>query len=1739
MNCSLPEGQADLKEKTPMSLLNELADFNNLKPQYKVIKEEGPPHAKLFTVQLVLGEQCCEKTTNTIKKAKHMAAQEILDKTTLRKPVPRHLKHTTSSNSASTGQKTRSGAGEETSAVADQQSLPANMKDWDKNDVQHWLMTEVPIAQEDINKLYNEECQGSLLEIMNEGDLKKFGLPLGPSLILIKKRDIFLKQMEAKEREKAKKSGNSHKINKPEKSKTRECYPYKQEGLNESTDDDKNGSGTSLVGQSSDFLMDENEMLASRTAKVCSSSKHQVDKKIPKVSKESLNAEIPSSHHFYCSPHPFDEMYSRQRYNQGGVLPPESGKFNYLEPAHEYKLFECLCADDESEMKKFCNEVFRFAGGCMNRRTNGTIHFGVGDKVPGKQTSLYVHGEVVGVQDDGSRDKFGDCLKKNFTKYFDKNDIDDANDCVRPPRFVEVISKAYVTLNKHVIEVDIVPKGTTCGDKVYNTKQMVFAGGKWEADNGHIYLRDGASTTDIKANQNERIRIDSVIKLNNDVQKWTKERQSKEDMPKVSVKGEDEGKKLEFLLTGGKGTLDNSRYKTHILVVNKATKDQLKALEFVQDINWLAVLDFDPESNASGLCSIVRPEKAVNLHFPRQYVENNNKDKETMVTDLHLYKQTSWIFCNGRAGMTDKRDMPMDPREFWKKRSMEIRNLVQFLCHEDITPRRRVIVVFLVLFEIQDPIDPFMEIFFNFYQELGGLEDVLLITGSAETFQSWTNIAKPRLTEEELQNRSISRSNLQHVNCTIQKIKSATRSDKRYLRTSSGTDCTLKAADEEFLSSIKILCSNECEGTAVELQKEQFDESRKIREEAFYRGDKVSPWNFYFAEKTGNAFIKRDQFDSLVECIESAKTGDVAVKTVNLFHHPGCGGTTLAWHVLWHLKKKYRCAAVKDNEHDYQEISKHVVKLLTFGESDPDVYTPVVLLIDDLEELENVNNLAKHIRSSVYESKVHFETPVVIILNCMRSQDPIESQKKCILESVHLEQQLSANEKHLFEEKLKEIKKEHKEIETFLSFMIMKESFREEYIRKAVGNMLKGIERETKDTKLISYLALLNHYVKNSCISVSKCEALLGVSTVKQLFWGRETLEEALSSQARLLLIRFRMDEVNGTYESMKINHPLVALQILKILEEDFAISQDDIAKDLLEEDCLFELGMGRSLIECGVRRMMITRQRKQLGDDKNTLFSPLIEEVKSYQGPIHENRSKILLIAATHRFPKDAFLAQALARYCDIEENDFEEAKLWGKKAMELSPQNSCITDTNGQTFKHQLQKTCNLEEIEREGLSALQLQRALELAKNASHFFKKAQELAKKEDDDLNTSGFYGEVQTSLHFIELLSCNKVFDKTNPIKKMTLVKYLKGECDLSRIPMGPDEEEATKETVQVLKRHESYLRSLHMGLKENLELLESIHTFSKARESENELEENKNYYTIRKYFRRYLDIFISDIDLSEGKGIAAKYSSHNKIEKMSGDRFSGLYQLLLHVDATGVEAIVKEYENIGITTASAIREKQNYVFACVILHCLNKKSKHLPPYQQLVPLVKSVVRDAKQKEWRHPDPFFLGSMFFSPDKHHPINKDDIILLKDCTEMMRRLYRLKFGSRLHTRQPLAMFFLGKGEGLNRILPRGKIDEVSELKKSRKSLKQLWQSGEILKDSKVQDLLLRVNGVTSEEGQHICVNFGFPAGEDHRLQILIRPVSRGQLRRGQSIERVSFFMGFSMDGFLAYDVQSIG
>jgi len=95
------ENMANPKEKTPMCLVNELARFNRIQPQYKLLNERGPAHAKIFTVQLSLGEQVWESEGTSIKKAQHTTASKALEESVLPRPAPRSPRVDVNSNPGS------------------------------------------------------------------------------------------------------------------------------------------------------------------------------------------------------------------------------------------------------------------------------------------------------------------------------------------------------------------------------------------------------------------------------------------------------------------------------------------------------------------------------------------------------------------------------------------------------------------------------------------------------------------------------------------------------------------------------------------------------------------------------------------------------------------------------------------------------------------------------------------------------------------------------------------------------------------------------------------------------------------------------------------------------------------------------------------------------------------------------------------------------------------------------------------------------------------------------------------------------------------------------------------------------------------------------------------------------------------------------------------------------------------------------------------------------------------------------------------------------------------------------------------------------------------------------------------------------------------------------------------------------------------------------------------------------
>lgn len=362
------------------------------------------------------------------------------------------------------------------------------------------------------------------------------------------------------------------------------------------------------------------------------------------------------------------------------------------------------------------------------------------------------------------------------------------------------------------------------------------------------------------------------------------------------------------------------------------------------------------------------------------------------------------------------------------------------------------------------------------------------------------------------------------------------------------------------MTILDILSENECENIEIET-KDTFEEFKTNTEKDFYKGGQVTWWNFYLSERPCCLpFIKRDKYEDLHNLITPTEGYTSPCVIIHLFHHPGCGGTTLAMHVLWNLRCKFRCAILKNTTVQNSEIAVQVTHLLTCGKEKQLSYSPVLLLVDNWEDVED---LQRCILSAANEKKKP-ETLMVIILNCERLQIPAVNSRNSRLDNVFIINKLSTKEQSFFEMKLKELKGHHEKPETFYAFMIMTNNFSEKYIENLVRNTLKDLDTSRKERQLFSLLALLNTYVNGSYMALSLCDEFVGI---RNALWGKETLEDKMNPYSTLLIL-FNIEE-HGTYQAVWFLHQMIASNCLKVLTGKHKLQLGEITTNLLH--CLFE----------------------------------------------------------------------------------------------------------------------------------------------------------------------------------------------------------------------------------------------------------------------------------------------------------------------------------------------------------------------------------------------------------------------------------------------------------------------------------------------------------------------------------------------------------------------------------------
>ncbi|CAL9701066.1 unnamed protein product [Knipowitschia caucasica] len=1562
------------------------------------------------------------------------------------------------------------------------------MEEWTREHVRDWLITHLRISQKVAESLYDQETSGACLMSFEKQDLLELGVPPAPALQILRQVEKFHRRSEPSAR-------------------------HQDQDLERITEDREE---TQTVTTDSGFH--------SESASVEQEVRDVVEEPIIENSREHLQVKSLSPvKRPVCALRPFDKSNAPVFYTHHHFLPAVTGPSNLLEPVHEY-----LLLPDPEEMSQkevlfeFTNEMFCFAASCMNSRTNGTIHFGVTDE-PGEE-----HGQIRGHKISSER-LYSEVFESHVSKYFDQLHINTARSCIRPPVFVQVQCEDGTASDKWVIEVDVVPHYSLTQENVFYTILKIPSSQKHlqKSKIECLFVREGSRKVNILADPNPRVFQDKIKEIQEKVKCWASARRAAEEKPEPAVSSEHQGHRLKQLITRGQDSLTNSIQV--VVVTDKCHKSQLEFMDFLKELNLFSVLDFDPESDMNGTCHLYRSDRAANLHFPHMYT---SQDRTSVIAKLNLFKQTSWVFCNGQAGEESDSERPLTPSEWLKKRSGDINSMVSFLCSPDLLPKHRLLILIFIHSPVYDISSPVLETFCALYRSLEGMDNMLCICKDSEVFREWKKLVEIRC-KEDISNKCIYTLSLHEISSTIKKLKEPqTRASRRFLPSTGSSSVLLEKKEEEMMTDLEILCENECDKTEMETNT-FFEEFKKNIEEEFYRGGQVSWWNFNLAEQRGSLpFIKRDKYDELHQLICPVQSYTSPCVVVSLFHHPGCGGTTLAKHILWSLKSKFRCAVVKNQMATTKEIALQVRTLLTYGKQDQPGYTPVLLLVDNWYD---IGDLKQCIISGATDRN---QPNMVVILNCERTQFPDEASRHSDHPNVFISAKLSSKEKDLFSEKYQELKDNHDKPDTFYAFMIMKNDFSKDYISDLVNNILKDLDVGSQQGRLLSFLALLNTYVNGSYMSLSLCEELMGI---RNPLWRQETLEDKMNPYSTLL-ITFTVEE-HGTYQAVRFLHQMIAENCIKVFKEH-PLSISEITTDLLFCESVYKTCMGKDFLNQFIQSMLVTRSRREQGDDKNTLFSPLIEDIKTEEG---FDKVTEVLERAVDRFDRSATLPQALARHMCLNEKDFGCALKWALDAQSKRS-NSYIADTVGQVHKSQLKK---LVEDSKEP-SPESLDECLQVASKAVSAFRESQELAEKDDKNdpfdqhfkrghtsYNMSGYLGETEVILMLLDFITEPSVYPASDRHKRDKLLQFLRGQHPVTNL--YDDSVSGINAIVNVLKAHERFLVSLKPRLKENFTFYENYFVYLRPRHVplKKETVDERNKRKISDLFKKYIQLFsVSEQEKQSERARNPKLSlqqvivDHRRdLEMMQADSFAGLLQSLSHKDLKEMETIHDKWKFVFENSGSRFRHTSdtvNYILANIVLHSAKPSSGRVKKYEDLVALLNDILQREGTRS-NLPELYYLCMLLMWPSRDQTLKHfTEYNNISTYIRSAKRSFHKRFSFIFPSRSAIAHFFLGKSNGLGRIVSKAKLDQILQESKSTDQLKTLWHTGLVWGDPAIQEKLLRVKG-RSENGD-IYVTYGT------NIKIMIRPAYLGDIRSGYSREDVSFYIGFTLEGPVAYGVK---
>lgn len=674
--------------------------------------------------------------------------------------------------------------------------------------------------------------------------------------------------------------------------------------------------------------------------------------------------------------------------------------------------------------------------------------------------------------------------------------------------------------------------------------------------------------------------------------------------------------------------VNNFTPRSKYILIADSTIGQGDDISSLGMIPWRAAIDFDPESENTGLLHNIE-KKLENIRTVHRIIKGDRK--------INPEPGVHWFFAAGLSGRTNT--CVQDYKDWKKSYTTELQIQLNMLA-SDILPSSSIAII---LWNDDTNIKYLRDLLYNIDIKFGDKIEMVLLSRGGDAIR--------RLVEEAEEDY-----NLKHIDLRLKTLcnginvhmNDILQTHGRYIVPSvSGAPVEINQKDWLWLSE------------DLEIIHRDITHNEHPDAISYRRGGNITWSNLELRHDCDRDITKR-----IYEAIDNSLRKRVT-ELFDIFHLPGAGGTTLAKRIAWDLHGSYPTCILKQcTPKDTLQKIMHLVHVTN---------SSVFIVVDSDSNLErSVEELDDLLRSE--------QAPVVILRVSRHFKASTPNLRK---RQYELSELLNLSELKRFKDVyIRDVQQKRQALENIThpatAFTFGLTAYENDFLG-ITPYVKKHVENITADQRKILIYIAISHYYGNQAISADTFSNIIGLPSSKYI--EMENAFGANSQRALELLV------VNEKYEWRTI-HPIIAREMIHQLmvpsQNKSSTSWEQYLSEWAKSFITFCRGQdettSKNLLGL-IQRIFVSRGNEGSMSNLQGIFSPIILEIPEVLGRIS------VLTHLTEEFPNEAHFHAHLGR-AQAYTGDFVKALESINFAIELNHEDHVLYHMKGMVLRQEANK-------------------------------------------------------------------------------------------------------------------------------------------------------------------------------------------------------------------------------------------------------------------------------------------------------------------------------------------------------------------------------------------------------------------------------------------------------------------